>query len=194
MRLRTIVFIFSLTAAIPLRLTAQVAEHVDNGQLTRGGKQWSYSIRTLPPASFPDLPAAVRMELEKRQCMIPQTYQAKAPENVIQGEFYKKGSRDWAVLCSRNATSTLLVFSGDAAQGPAELATHKDAEMTQTQLATPTLGFAWGIDTVHPRRIRSLSAGKDSYDHDGVEDSLLSHGSSIHYWQDGAWKTLAGDE
>ena len=176
-----------------LPMLCQGGEQIDRGQLTRDGKRWDYSIRKLPPSSFPALPTALRQELEKRQCMIPQTYQAKSPENVVTGEFLEKGARSWAVLCSREGNSTLLVFGSDPLSPPAELATRKDVEATVPRVITPGLGFAWGIDNAHPKRIRSFQFNKDRYDHDGVEDAMLARGSSIHYCQQGKWTSLQGD-
>ena len=183
-----------IVGLLALPAVAQTGEQVDHGRVTRDGKEWNYTIRRLPPASFPVLPPAIRQELERRQCLIPQTYQAKAPENVVAGEFREKGVKSWAVLCSSGGMSTLLVFGSDSLGQPEELRTRKDAEATVPQLLSPGLGFAWGIDTVHPKRIRSYALNKDHYDHDGVEDAILTHGSSIHYYQLGKWTLLEGED
>ncbi|MGH9586227.1 MAG: hypothetical protein ACRD3F_04710, partial [Acidobacteriaceae bacterium] len=69
-----------------------------------------YRIRLLPVSSFPQLPAQVAKALDAIACMIPQTYAAHEPENVISGSFEKRGSSDWAVLCSVHGVTTLYVF------------------------------------------------------------------------------------
>jgi hypothetical protein len=68
----------------------------------------------LAPARFSGLPSAVEAELNRRQCSIPQPFTAKPgqPENAIRGRFTSSAAADWAVLCSRQRHSTLLVFRG----------------------------------------------------------------------------------
>jgi hypothetical protein len=190
---QNVIAVVAVCGFVALPVIGQSGEQVDRGQVVRDGRQWNYTVRKLPPASFPALPAALRQELERRQCMIPQTYQAKAPENIIAGEFSEKGVKGWAVLCSREGSSTLLVFGSDPIAAPFELATRKDAETTVPQVVVAGLGFAWGIDTAHPKRIRSFELNKDHYDHDGVEDAILTRGSSIHYCLQGKWTNLQGD-
>jgi len=76
-------------------------------------QDWSRADREstrLLPSAFPILPAAVRADLERRGCTIPQPYGAKSPENVIAGAFTRKGDIDWAVLCSIRRISTILIY------------------------------------------------------------------------------------
>ena len=72
----------------------------ESGKTSVDGKTSPYLIRRLPVNSFPDLPDAVAETLTQRGCLIPQTYQAHRPENVIHASFDRAGSSDWAVLCS----------------------------------------------------------------------------------------------
>ena len=82
----------------------------ESGKTNVNGKPVPYLIRRLPVDSFPDLPDAVAATLTERGCLIPQTYQAHRPENVIHASFDRAGSSDWAVLCSTHGTVELLVF------------------------------------------------------------------------------------
>src|SRR4051812_48354547 len=77
-----------------------LANLVTKGEIAMDGQTRQYVVRHLPPASFPDLPERVATVLEQRECLIPQTYQAHGPENVVRGSFEGAGSQDWAVLCS----------------------------------------------------------------------------------------------
>src|SRR3954471_15791408 len=65
-----------------------------SGNTSMDGKMVSYLIRRLPVSSFPDLPDAVAEALTQRACLIPQTYQAHRPENVIHASFDRAGSSD----------------------------------------------------------------------------------------------------
>jgi len=66
----------------------------------------------LSPRSFHQLPHKIIRNLQERGCTIPQEFGNSDPHNVISGEFRTKGQRDWAVLCSRKRSSSILVFWG----------------------------------------------------------------------------------
>src|SRR5271170_2762466 len=74
------------------------------GPAAPAGRTQDDSVSRLEPSAFKDLPAEVREELERRKCLVPQTYEARQPENVISGKFRDGDDRDWAVLCSREGT------------------------------------------------------------------------------------------
>ena len=65
-----------------------------SGTVTQNGQAHQYRVEHLPASSFPALPTAVAAELNRRECLIPQTYQAHGPENVIHGSFRQAGERD----------------------------------------------------------------------------------------------------
>ncbi len=73
-------------------------------------------IERLEPAEFTDIPIKIIKELEQRNCTIPQPDHSGGHRNVIQGKFVKPKQRDWAILCSRNGVSSILVFWGGKAQ------------------------------------------------------------------------------
>jgi hypothetical protein len=50
----------------------------------------------LRPSAFPNLPSAVRDELEHRGCAIPQPFGENRPRNVVSGSFIAAGQTDWA--------------------------------------------------------------------------------------------------
>ncbi|MGB6830098.1 MAG: hypothetical protein WBE41_18775, partial [Terracidiphilus sp.] len=59
----------------------------NSGTVTVNGQPRQYMVEHLPASSFPALPAGVAAELNRRGCLIPQTYEAHGPENVIHGSF-----------------------------------------------------------------------------------------------------------
>jgi hypothetical protein len=171
---------------------AQTTEEVETGNADFAGKSLPYHIRRLPLSSFPELPTAVRKVLEDRQCTVPQTYEARRPENVIHGEFWQKGSRDWAVLCSREGATSLLVFRANAFALPIELESARDLDHLQTRL-NGTLGFAWGLDLALPDSVRRMAGSKfGPFDHDGIQVSVVEKSSEIHYCQNGKWLQFDG--
>lgn len=66
----------------------------------------------LAPAVFRALPKSVSADLEKRGCVVPQTYTSTTPHNVVSGSFKGTKRKDWAVLCSNGKNSTVLVYWG----------------------------------------------------------------------------------
>ncbi len=178
--------------AATLTGSAQEGERVIHGH---AGDQ-SFAFRMLPPSSFTELPAAVLKDLEKRRCLIPQTYEARAPENVIHGAFREKGSSDWAVLCSQDGSTTLLVYWSGSASKPAELAAQTDTDTADPHDETNLLGYARGIDPASPAGITEVIANKPygPFDHDGIKDAHIEKISVIHYFKNGTWMALQGSE
>jgi hypothetical protein len=178
---------------------AQIPSQLDeSGQIAVAGRAVAYRIRRLPVSSFPDLPAALAEELNRRGCLIPQTYEAHAPENVVHASLERAGSSDWAVLCSSQGTVTLLV---SFASGPAkllELATAPESERLQAHDRSGVLGFNWGIDPALPERIREAQAGLEprppSLDHDALADSIVDRRTVYHFYSKNTWTLLAMPE
>ncbi|HEY3743961.1 MAG TPA: hypothetical protein VGL53_29155 [Bryobacteraceae bacterium] len=148
-----------------------------------------YKIRLLPVSSFPQLPKPVAQELTDRGCMIPQTYEAREPENVIHGSFEKKGSDDWATLCSIRGVTTLYVFFQSNLTVPIPLRHQPDSQWLGVEWSLD-YGSAWGIAA---RAARLLPASTHA-DHDGIEDAFIEKSSTIYYFQEGRWTTLDGSQ
>jgi hypothetical protein len=170
---------------------SNAAQFNESGHIVIAGHSTSYLIRHLPVSSFPDLPAAVQGELNRRGCMIPQTYEAHRPENVIHGSFEKAGSSDWAVLCSAEGTVSLLVFFASALEKPSILAAAPETQRLQVYDLTGILGFNWGIDPASPEQVREARAAMEPrpppLDHDTVADAIIEHRTVYHYYVRSAW-------
>jgi hypothetical protein len=169
------------------------AERLETGTAQNSaGNTVSYRIRLLPVTSFPDLPEEVATELGHRQCMIPQSFEAKQPENVIHGAFRASGSSDWAVLCSAAGTTSLYVFFAGQFQSPISLRTQPDSAWLGAEPGSSIFGSAWGI------AVRTAAELRDSpqlrraapFDHDAIDDARLERSVTIHYYQAGKWTHL----
>jgi hypothetical protein len=173
------------------------------GQLTVGGRSVPYVIRRLPVGSFPNLPAVIQAELNRRGCLIPQTYEAHQPENVVHGSFERPGSSDWAVLCAARGTVSLLVFFGSHPdqspgqhpdQDPFVLASAPETERLQPHPPASALGFNWVIDAATPQQVHDAQAGLEprppAIDHDALADSTIDHRTVYHFHARGAWTLL----
>jgi hypothetical protein len=170
-------------------------EQIEQGKLqSRGGNVIAYRIRLLPISSFPGLPPAVAAQLRSRHCMIPQTFEAQAPENVIQGAFRAPGSSDWAVLCSVDGSTTLYAFLGRQFDAPLALRNQPDTAWLDADPGSSTYGSAWGIAVRSAADLRASRQihGAAVFDHDGIEDARLEHSATVRYCQNGRWLALTG--
>jgi hypothetical protein len=175
-----------------LSVSAQLTE---SGQIVVDGHPTHYLIRRLPVSSFPELPADIQDQLNQRGCLIPQTYAAHHPENVVHASLERAGSSDWAVLCSmKGKVSLLIFFDRGTSQGlvqPLVLASAQETERLQAHDPTGVLGFNWGIDPASPAQVREAQFGMEhrppSLDHDALADSVVEHRTVYHFYAKGAW-------
>jgi hypothetical protein len=168
---------------------------VETGKLSIAGREVSYRIRNLPVSSFPDLPDPIVEVLNDRGCLIPQTYEAKRPENVIHGSLERPGSLDWAVLCAAKGKVSLLVFfASTSLSKPTVLAAVAEADRLQPHDSSGELGFNWGIDPASPERIHDAEAGMTHrppmLDHDCLADTIVDHRTVYHLYRNGAWEKV----
>ena len=150
----------------------------------------------LPPDSFPQLPAAVRADLGKRGCTIPQSPHAGVRHNVITGAFIQAGQKDWAVLCSIDHKSRVLVYRGGATAVIDTMGTTADADFLQG-IGNNRIGFSHIINTVSRQYIEEHAAAYGGpkpppIDHDGIDDAFAGKASGILYFYRGKWIGLQG--
>ena len=167
---------------------------VETGSVAVDGKMTPYLIRNLPVSSFPDLPPSVANSLTAMSCLIPQTYEAHRPENVIHASLERPGSDDWAVLCAlRGKVSLLIFFGGSPADKPIVLKTFVETDRLQAHDASGQLGFNWGIDPASPERVHDAQAAMAHrpplLDHDCVSDTILDRRTVYRFYRNGAWET-----
>jgi hypothetical protein len=165
-----------------------------SGKVVVAGRSIPYLIHRLPVSSYPELPVHFSAQLNLRNCMIPQTYQAHHPENVIHASLERTGSSDWAVLCAVKGTVSLLVYFASAPSDVQVLATAPETERLQAHSGAEVLGFNWAIDPATPEQIRTAQIGLDSrpalLDHDALADSLIDDRTVYHFYTNSAWIVL----
>ena len=150
----------------------------------------------LSPTAFPELPAGIVRLLLARGCTVPQVWGVKKPHNVIRGQFARRGQTDWAVLCSRNMESALLVFWNGAADSVVEHPSVPDLSFLQG-VGNDEIGFSRVIGIAGREYIldhyRQYGGTKPPpIDHDGIEDAFEGKASAILYFYNGEWLTLTG--
>ncbi len=151
----------------------------------------------LSPDKFMKLPIGVRNDLSARGCTIPQLFCCKEElHNVISGHFKDSTQLDWAILCSIERHSTLLVYWGDTSMAVSELDTTGDIHWLQGT-GDDKLGFSHVISTVGTNYVRDHA---NSYGtvipaalgHEGIDDGFMGKASMIRYWYQGKWLSLQG--
>jgi hypothetical protein len=153
-------------------------------------QQWQAAARTirrLSPDSFPQLPVAIRRALITRGCTVPQSFTDWRPHNVLSGRFAHAQQRDWAVLCSRHDSSSVLIFwaRGDPS-APAELGWTADAGFLQG-IGAGRIGYSHVIVVASPARIRAYAASfaglpPKGLDHDGLEEPSRRRARRCSTW------------
>ena len=153
------------------------------------------NVDRLPPAAFPELPPDLRNDLEGRGCTIPKPMPWIESSNVVAGHFYSPDETDWAVLCSIDLASTLLVFRGGDVGSVDSLGTAPDVNYLERN-GDGGIGFIRVISAVDSTYIRNMYEGfggptPPPLDHEGL-DEYTGKASVVHYWYDGKWLLLQG--
>jgi hypothetical protein len=187
--------LFCACALLPAQHQQQVPVPLnESGQIIVAGRSTPYLIRRLPVSSFSGLPEELATLLNRRGCLIPQTYEAHHPENVVHASFERAGSSDWAVLCSEQGTVSLLVFFSSAPAKLLVLAAAPETERLQAHDASGVLGFNWGIDPASPEQIRTAQIGMEPrperLNHDALADTIVERRTVYHYYSKSSWTML----
>lgn len=193
-KLENLVLAWLLLAGMSSAAQQPVPQLDVSGRVVLDGQPVPYLIRHLPPISYPSLPPSIRAALDSRGCLIPQTYEAYHPENVLHASLERPGSSDWAVLCSVKGTVSLLVFFGSRSPAnPFELASAPETERLQMNTTTRVLGFNWAIDAASPQQVHDAQSGLDPrpslIDHDALADSTVDRRTIYHFFAN-AWTLL----
>jgi hypothetical protein len=177
-----------------LNIDPKLEQMTETGHVVEGGQSVAYLIHRLPVSSFPDLPLTIQDVLNIRGCMIPQTFEAHRPENVVHASLERAGSSDWAVLCSVHGTISLLVFFASAPERPVELSSAAQTDRLRAHGAGGALGFDWGIDSASPQRVHDAQTGlahrPPRPDHDALADSEIDRRTQFRFYSKGKWTVL----
>ena len=151
----------------------------------------------LKPSAFSQLPKKIISYLQARGCTVPQIFGENKSHNVIRGEFAKSGQLDWAVLCSRNRVSAILVFWSGSTKSVGEIARADDKGFLQTISEGGKIGFSRAIGVVDKDYIlehyREYNGTKPPpIKHQGINDAYVEKASTVHYFYRKRWLELQG--
>jgi hypothetical protein len=159
----------------------------------------------IPASTLPGVPTGVRQDLERRRCAVPQADSSETvlrPNNFVTGSFHEIGKGgEWAVLCSIQDTSRILIYRNGSDIEPDSLGKQPDAQFVQ-QIAPKHFVFSRLIKVAPVSRlvelqtyatpVRGIQAGL--IEHDGIEDIFLEKGSVAHYFHKVRWLVFQGSD
>ncbi len=179
-----------------LVLTAQAAPIAAQMPSPEEWARADLKIVRLQPPAFGNLPGTIQRELQRRGCTVPQVFTGGPPHNVIRGRFLRSSQVDWAVLCSRNRTSSIIVFWGGSATAVSELGAHPDRDFLQVT-GPGEIGFSRKLGVATPRYIREHhkpygGPKPPPLDHDGINDIFVEKASVVWYRYRSRWLQLTG--
>ena len=153
------------------------------------------SVLRLAPSAFPLLPVAIRQDLNRRHCLVPQPYDAHAPTNVAQGAFTAVRVSEWAILCSARDTSQIIIL---------RILSSGEVRAVDSLERAADIGWVQGIDDKRwgfSRLIRTLSRDRihawrrddggraipQPIDHDAIEQAFIGKAADAFYYAAGRW-------
>jgi hypothetical protein len=162
----------------------------------RIGKAQETEVKRLSPRDFKVLPSKAIKELEALGCSVPQSAASdedSTPHNVISGSFAQKGQTDWAVLCSTNGASSIVVLWGGPAKCEFRLPSGSDKAFLGSGNSIYGLSYLRRIESVTSKKHISLRLKMDRkvklplIDHAAISDEY--NDELIHYCSRGKWWT-----
>ncbi len=176
--------------------------HAQQAKSAKPAAKRDTAIRKMQPADVAELPAPFVEKLNSRGCAIPQFGElgragatagdpatAGEPTNVIHGEFARRGQEDWAVLCSKGGSSTIVIFWGRTTACPASLARLEDAHYLKRG-ADKKMRYSRSIRALGKVELgdRGGIAGLKDFSHQGIDDRFVGKSSAFFYCSGGKWK------
>ena len=163
------------------------------------GQVYNPVARERAPESIQQLPAGIRQDLARRQCLIPRYKGSTVSDDqaYVAGHFRSGASVDYAVVChipSRKVQNVLVysnsggIWKGEVIdRGVFDPAPQADKCEATVGIATPK----YILDHARayaPEELKSLPP----LDHNGVDVGICEKASIVHYFSKGNWLVLQG--
>jgi uncharacterized protein (UPF0210 family) len=155
------------------------------------------NIKKLALSEFSELPQDVKRKAEEKGCSIPQSFVSAKPHNVILGSFAATGSKDWAMLCSKNGKSSIFVVWEGKQACPSEIAAEEDKIYLQTIDEQNNIGYSRVLASAAKEKILKHQKAyggplPKKLDHQGIDDAFAEKASTTRYCENGKWLALSG--
>ncbi|MEH6578454.1 MAG: hypothetical protein V7731_15445 [Amphritea sp.] len=156
------------------------------------------ALSQVHPKDYPGLPHNVRSELEKRSCMIPQSYLNDNVHNAVLGQLMKPDQLDWAVICLRDKEFFLLVFPSGSRSSEMVGSPWTDyVHIEKYPNGRWGFGYNLKIHAVNPHTILrhyQQYGGPEPppLNHQGLDLYCCEKASVTYFWHKGSWLKLTG--
>ena len=147
-------------------------------------------IMRLAPSTFRELPRHAAVGLEAEGCSVPQAWGENEPHNVVIGSFGAPGQTDWAVLCSQEGNSSIVVIWGGRVSCPSPIAPPLADRSFLQNTGLDGILFSRGIASIRlDPRYWAYPEGllPDSLNHAAISDSFYEKGATAYYCEGGVW-------
>ncbi len=157
------------------------------------------NIIYLPPSDFKDLPSTIVKYLNNQGYKIPQPYFYKSggkKYNAIKSRFYSPNKYDWAIMCSKENRSKVLVFISGSTKNIDSILEFENTDGLQG-IGDENVGFSLGIEIVGKKYImnhyKAYGGPKPPpINHDGIDFIFYGKASVVYYNYKGKWLKLQG--
>ncbi|MBE2245615.1 MAG: hypothetical protein IAE67_00005 [Candidatus Competibacteraceae bacterium] len=145
------------------------------------------------PQYLSNLPAGVRAKLIELKCLIPKSLNGST--NVISGRFVNSSEISWAVVCSREAQSSILVFKENTGNKYDELGrwnedhwlvTDRNKSFYRREISSVDKSYIME----HYQSYGGQSPPKIKYE--AINDGYLEMSSTVYYFNENQWLKLTG--
>jgi hypothetical protein len=152
--------------------------------------------KRVSPDVYTAAPPAVRAELKKQHCELPQTqHWDQTRLNIVSGHFADRSQNDWAAICMGSDGSTrVLVFWGKAARCPAEI---RNGWALQGHFKPGEAGSLYMLAAQAKQILEYRKFFGDPHDNQVVHEGIEVGGdeaSLIYYCHQGKWLELQGND
>ncbi len=154
------------------------------------------NIKRLRPTEFSQLPKSIVKALQVRRCQIPQSPDVPKLHNIIRGKFANPTQNDWAVLCSRNHSSSILIFWNGSTKSVSEIEKSSDLDWLQGS-SEGKIGYSRIINPADKKYILDHYRGYGGpkpplINHEGINVIFSGKASTIRYFHRKKWLRLQG--
>jgi hypothetical protein len=154
--------------------------------------------RYLKTNQFPNVPKPIQEKLAAMGCEIPQSSDNSEPHNILKGQFAAAGQWDWAVVCSKNKQSILVILWGGPAQCDSKPWGPYGDKETSEGLNQPPAGPKKYFLTLEKVSAKFLNAHAEyqelklpkGFTHDALGYSFPELGGHNDYCYNGKWVEL----
>ena len=149
----------------------------------------SMGVRLVGPHAFTSLTGAVRDSFAAKRCLVPQAEGLRIPpdlHNVVSGSFASREQTDWAALCSRADSSTIVVIWGGPARCASELGREPNRMLREGLDSRRYRRVIDAVDSVPSGQVYATGPAYRKLDHDAIV-ARESYDERAWFCDNGQW-------